>query len=298
MYLIKTTVKINLELSMYPSFVSALFTKNNTKWVKTAGYRIGATIYSHNNVILCRGCDNQSFREWIGLRFNVDKNLIQSIKTNRKIVIGLVDYYKDLRIITSSFDRPFILALTFLSRNTSFHQNVKRWSKIIFNGLECFDIDIIKKRIEKMDKRSYQLNQLLSIIDEFSSIKFDDNPWRLRRDLMEIKYMGPKVVDAFLLFGGYSPVFAPADIHLRRFSKKLKLIPRDRELVMPNRKICLEHDAFCPQCPLRDRCIFGVFRSLYGGLSGFLQTIAYVHDSLWCSRNKCLVCPFNTICSS
>ncbi len=280
---------------MYPSFISALFVKNDNKWIKIAGYRIGASIYSRNNTIICEGCDNLSFNEWTGLWFNPD-NYVHCINKNRKQVLDLIKYYKGLRIVVSSFDRPFVLALTFLSRNTNFHQNVRRWSKTIFNGLEYFEVSVIKRRIEKISKRSYQLNQLLNVIDSFPSINFNNDPWRLRRDLMEVKYMGPKVIDAFLLFGGYSTVFAPADIHLRGFSTRLKLIPNDVKLIMPSKKYCMEYDAFCPQCPLRDKCIFGIFISLYGCLSGFLQTIAYVHDSLWCSKNKCFACPFNTIC--
>jgi len=295
MSLIETTTNVNLDLSMYPSFVSALFVKDDNKWIKIAGYRIGATIYSYNNTIICEECDEHSFSEWSGLWFNPN-NYMYCIKKNREQVLELINYYKGLRIIVSSFDRPFILALTFLSRNTSFHQNVRCWSKIIFNWLEYFEVNTIRRRIEKISKRSYQLNQLLNVIDYFPSINFDNNPWKLRRDLMEIKYMGPKVIDAFLLFGGYSTVFAPVDIHLRRFSTGLKLIPSDVELIMPSKKYCLEYDAFCPQCPLRDKCVFGVFRSLYGCLSGFLQTIAYVHDRLWCSKNKCFTCPFSTIC--
>ena len=132
MSLIETTTNVNLDLSMYPSFVSALFVKDDNKWIKIAGYRIGATIYSYNNTIICEECDEHSFSEWSGLWFNPN-NYMYCIKKNREQVLELINYYKGLRIIVSSFDRPFILALTFLSRNTSFHQNVRCWSKIIFN---------------------------------------------------------------------------------------------------------------------------------------------------------------------
>ncbi len=228
---------IDLDLSMYPSFVSALFIKQRNKWIKIAGYGIGAEIAVKSSKIICKGCDRRSFSEWTGLWFNPNDYIQYISKSFAEKTSKLIKYYNNLRIIVSSRDKPFILTLTFLSRNTDYHRNVRRWSRIIFNNLEYFEPHIIAKRINSMSKRSFQLNQLLEILDEISSINFDRNPWILRRELMEIKYLGPKVVDAFLLFSGYDTIFTPSDIHLRRFSLKIGLIKNDK-IIVPSKKYC------------------------------------------------------------
>ncbi len=285
---------IDLELSMYPSFVSALFVRKDNAWIKIAGYNLGAIIKETRNTLSCKGCSEEAFKEWTGLWFNPFEHL-SKIEYKSKTIFKITNSYRRLRIIVSSFDRPFILVLTFLSRNTSYHRNVRRWARYLFDGLESFETYTVKRRLNTIKSRSYQLRQLHEILESLSDIDFKKNSWKLRRELMEIKYIGPKVVDAFLLFSKYDTIFTPSDIHLRRFATRLRLI-NDKELIVPSKKQCLGYDAHCPQCPLREKCITGFFNLMYGRLSGFIQTIAYVHDSLWCSKNKCHFCPFRDIC--
>ena len=285
---------IDLELSMYPSFVSALFVRKDNAWIKIAGYNLGAILKETRNTLSCKGCSEEAFKEWTGLWFNPFEHL-NEIGYKSKTIFKIINSYRRLRIIVSSFDRPFILVLTFLSRNTDYHRNVRRWARYLFNSLESFETDTIRRRLNTIKSRSYQLRQLHEILESLSDIDFKKNSWKLRRELMEIKYIGPKVVDAFLLFSKYDTIFTPSNIHLRRFATRLRLI-NDKELIVPSKKQCLGYDAYCPQCPLREKCITGFFNLMYGRLSGFIQTIAYVHDSLWCSKNKCHVCPFRDIC--
>ncbi len=292
----KINERIDLRLSLYPSFASALFIQlDNETLLKDLGYGKGLKIRVRCNEVVCEGvlCDDELIKEWIGIWFNPYDYLDKVKRSRRWIIEKLINLYNGVRIITSSIDWKIILAAVFLSRRTDYHVNVVRWIKTIFKDTYIENTDTIIERIDVAGK-SYQLKQLKLSIDSLFNVNFNEEPWILRRELLLRKYVGPKVVDAFLLFTKKGSVFTPSDIHYQRFVKNLNLV--NRKLGIPMKNMCLRYGANCFDCPFRDNCLTGWSISVFGELSGWVQTIAYIHDKMFCSRKLCMKCGLRDLC--
>ena len=293
----KINERIDLRLSLYPSFASVLFTQlDNETLLKDLGYGKGLRIRVHRHEVECEGvlCDDELIKEWIGIWFNPYNYLDKAKRSKKYVIEKLIDLYNGVRIITSSVDWKIILVAVFLSRRTDYHVNVVRWVKTIFRDTYIENnIDTVIKRIDVAGK-SYQLKQLKSSISSLFNINFNERPWSLRRELLLKKYVGPKVVDAFLLFTKKGTVFTPSDIHYQRFVRNLNLV--DKKLGIPMKNICLRYGANCFDCLFRNNCLTGWSISVFGELSGWVQTIAYIHDKMFCSRNLCMKCKLRNLC--
>ncbi len=274
---------INLDLSMYPSFVSSLFKRlGHNAWLKILGHGKGTKIMIEDNTLICEGfCDESNLLEWSGLWFDpLDHiNELNGLNSNiRAKLIKLIECFNDLRLIVSSSDKEKIILATFLSRRTDYHTNVIKWVQGILSVKDELK-ELSEKDISRIG-RSYQLRQLLEVITELMnklhSYKERD-PWSLRLELLKVKYVGPKVVDSFLLFSGYGTYFTASDVHYARFIKMLGLKPLMRAIV-PNKSMCLRFKANCLKCPYKSLCLTGLSIYLFGKLSGYIQTIAYVVD--------------------
>ncbi len=295
---VKLNRRIDILLSLYPSFASTLFevehSDNGIIITKLIGQYSGTRIVLTQDTAVCEGmCERKLLEEWLGLWFNPRLYVGEIPKNIRLLVLELVESYEGLTLITSSIDWKIILAATFLSRRTDYHTNVVRWIRKIFTNIELDDIRKVKNRIADAGK-SYQLKQLAEILDELYTISFNKDPWSLRRDLLEIRYVGPKTVDAFLLFSGKGSMFTPSDVHYTRFAERVLGF---KDYVVPSKTMCLAHDGNCLRCPYASKCLTGRSIRIFGKLSGWIQTIAYVHDKLFCMRNKCNVCMFKSMCS-
>jgi len=275
---------INLDLSMYPSFVSALFHKiRPNEWVKIFGYGKGTKIHVLNNELTCEGnaCNN-AIQEWTGLWFN-PLDYINEIEVNSRVyekIYNLITCFNDLRLIVSSYDKEIILTATFLSRRTDYHRNVIRWIHRLLSLKEDLN-ELSEEEIISVSK-SYQLKQLSKVL--YSLLKTlrkygQGNPWRLRYELLRIKYVGPKVVDSFLLFAGYDTYFTASDVHYINFMKFLNIYNEvHRKIFIPSKNMCLRFGAKCLNCLYAGKCLSGLSINLFGKLSGYVQTIAYVVD--------------------
>ncbi len=295
---VKLNRRIDILLSLYPSFVSTLFevkrSGNGVTLIKLIGCYSGAKITIAKDKVVCENvCEPRLLREWLGLWFNPRLYVNKVSERIKPLSLRLIELYEDLTLITSSIDWKIILVATFLSRRTNYHVNVIRWVRRIFNNIEPEDLMKVRNRIENMG-RSYQLKQLVEVIDELYAINFNKNPWSIRQELLEIKYVGPKTVDAFLLFSGKGSIFTPSDVHYVRFARRVLGI---RNYVIPSKNMCLEYGGNCLNCPYADKCLTGRSIKLFGELSGWVQTMAYVHDKLFCMKNKCRLCAFKNTCS-
>ncbi len=279
---------IDLGISMLPSFASSLFEYDPSRycWIKYLGYGRGCKIYVAGSKAICEGdmCSEDVLQEWFGLWFN-PFYYIKSLPTHvRDEVEAILECIPGLRIITSSFDSELIAVAVFLSKRTDYHVNVIKWVR------ELASCNLTKSCIEGLAKRygSYQLRQLSKIINNLISIckgYRDADPWRLRSLLLSIKYVGPKITDAYLLFTKYGSIFTPADIHYRRFLSRTSLLGLELEkAIVPSKDLCLKYGPRCPECKLRDKCITGISIKVFRELSGFIQTAAYVIDKLLSRR--------------
>jgi len=286
---------------MFPSFASVLFRKvGNNVWVKELGYGVGTVIAVKNGKVVCSGasCTDEVIAQWAGTWFNPYDYISKVSRRLRSLVEVLLSTYSGLRLITSSYypDRLIIAIATFLSRRTSYHTNVVKWVKAIFSGIEEYRAKYIVKRIPEVGG-NYQLSTLHEVVEDLERVVVSSNlrGWELRRELLGIKNVGPKIADAFLLFTGEGTIFTPSDVHYSRFARRLGLVGSE-EVLIPNKNMCLTYGVNCMECPVRSKCLTGRSIIELGELSGYIQTIAYIHDKVYCSLRRCGECAFKRIC--
>ncbi len=291
--------RYDLELTMYPSFILVMFVRDDCWLVKRYGYAKGVKIrqmLDRVHVVLPHGVSVDVARELTGLWYEPER-LIEDVDARyRDIVEVLVDSCSAIRIAISSRDPVHIFVSTFLSRNTDYYTNVIRWVQTLCeltgDDLSCLDLDTVRKV-----SSSYQLTELPEALRQFLSgplrLYLDGaSHWDIRRELLKIRNVGPKVADAFLIFTGKTTELAPSDIHFRRFVSKLRLF---ESYVLPEKRYCVRYR--CDECP-RTRCLTGLAYRTFGRLSSWIQTVSYVIDRVYCSRIKCIECPlYRKICN-
>ncbi len=285
--IIKVPEKYSLWDTLYPSFIFPFFSQNNIL-VKNIGLYSGVKIRSKNGRFIVEGEVPRDFiLEWTGLWFT-PRNGDDDIKV-------LIETYSHVRLAISSCDREYVFISVFLSQNTDFHTNTCRWIKKLS---ETYG----PKFLEKKDLRfatvgtSYQLERLEQVYPEFcQKISNRKDPGSLRLKLLSIKGVGPKIADAYILFSSRHSESTPCDIHLRRFVDRLKLVEYQR---LPSKNYCRRYYCWLEsECPVCGECLRFLMMNKYGGLSGWIQTIAYYHDKLYCSKRKCNICQLREICA-
>ena len=201
----------------------------------------------------------------------------------------LLSAYRGLRLSVSPGDQDLVFAAAFLSRNTDYYANVVRWVRLLSPDGE------LDPSLAVNAGRSFQLRQLPEVMASLREISpLPRDPWEARRRLLSLRWVGPKVADAFLLFTGASTELAPADVHFLRLGVRLGLL--SAEARAPDKRACLRWT--CSECPRLEKCATGASREALGPLAGWVQTALYVHDRLFCFKGKCSVCPLLDLCSS
>ena len=232
-----------------------------------------------------------------GLWFNPLEYYSRLSRSVRAKLERIVDFYCKLRLSINRFERDYIFIAVALSRRTDYHRNTVRWCESIFGKIsdvkDVLDLDLSKV------SRSYQVAQLKYSLKDYLSVKsileklYERNDIvGLRRILLGIKWFGPKSTDAFILFTSRLSQSTPCDIHYRRFTRFLNLIDYE---YLPNKSMCIRYS--CDSCPFSNKCLYSLSIKYFGPLSGWIQTVAYVHDKNYCSRGRCTLCPFMKDCS-
>ncbi|GEM_PF-6699156 len=265
---------MDLDLSMYPSFVSSFYRYiARNIWWREDGDKI---IYQAEERFCCRGisCGNDvwflsgrwSMRAW-------DELLLVSYKY--RALEDYIDKYKGLAIIASRQDKLVVASAAYLSRRTSYRHNVIEWTRELFRKAKS--PREVATRAARM--RSYQPQQLSKHIFDIHKV-FSRNyysHWELRRALLEIPHLGPKTADVIIMFTGYSTEVAPIDTHFEKFlARKLKI----KGMQKPSKNLCLRYGPNCLECKIADKCLAGRVISEFGAASGLLQTISYIEGSL------------------
>ena len=168
---IKIEDEFKLDLSLYHSFVSALFKKSGEWWIKIFGHSKGAKIRIRDGKLVFDGADLSEVRFWTGLWFNP---LTARPEVMSKNISKIIEVYKGLRIPISPWDKQLLLVVAFLSRGTDYHCNVLRWTSRIFE-LASNIRDISRLDVTRIGN-SYQLKQLPALADQyFSRIREEGN---------------------------------------------------------------------------------------------------------------------------
>ncbi len=268
---------IDLDLSMYPSFASALYayTARQT-WVKVLGLYRGLRLRSVGGRLVLEGAYSQKLARLVDGTWHYNATMTLRERA-QGLLSRLLELYQGL-VVVAAEERDLIALTVFLSRRTSYHSNVVRWVRYILADIDyrepCrLDTRTVAERARHLP--SYQPRQLAAVIDQLvDAVCSTDNPTKMRRKLLEIQYVGPKTADAILLFTATTSRVAPADTHLNKLARSLGL-----RLAYPQKHQCLRAGE-CTACSMADHCLSGAIVKAYGDAAGLVQTIAYVHDTI------------------
>ena len=291
MFTLKFLVKMrsyNLELSLWPSFVYALFERRNGVFEKVIGYCKGCRMWVDGGRVVGT-CDHEVISLWSGAWFNPSNRVTVVSQEYRELAEGFVKIYENVGLSISPYDKDFLFIPIFLSRSTDWNRNVLRWCRALWREIEEFD-DLLGFDFSSMG-RSFQLRQLPEALKHFTKVSLTEkDPYEIRKQLLSCKWVGPKVADAYLLFTGIDISASPVDIHMINMARRFR-IPFSK---IPSKGVCAKYT--CEDCSWNSECLRNIFTSNFKELSGWLQTMFYVHDKLYCSRERCRECILNTLC--
>ena len=290
---------VDLSLSLYPSFALPLFKLEDGKLVKLYGYAAKTTIEIAEDHVRCSGpgCSQEVLHYWLGQWLHTIDALG---KITGESVEALLKAYHNVGVMASPQDIEAIAVTVFLSRNTDYHTNTVRWARKLF--AECLDnrgkLDAYcAKKTLPLLGNSYQLKQLAEILEDLLATLQQGHAsiWDLRYELLKLKHVGPKTADAIILHTGLAGYATPSDIHYERTARRLVLLPpRVRK---PQKQWCLQAEAYCPECKWKTMCLTGASITAFKQYSGLIQTIAYIHDKLYCANRRCPECKLKNICN-
>jgi hypothetical protein len=270
----------SLSATLAPSFVRALFEEKGGVYVKIAGRCRGASVWQEGEEVVGEGCGEEELRYWSGIW--LDRRFVEEKATL------LAAAHKELGLSVSPYDRHLIFVAVFLSRATSWEGNVLRWCRGIFSRADTLEA-LLKLDFAQFGG-SFQLKQLGPALRGYAEqVHCVSDPWEVRRALLSLRNVGPKLADAYLLFTGLDPSAPPIDRHALRMAARLGLSGAS-----PRRKLCTLYP--CPECPAAASCLRWALSSIYGSAAGWVQTAFYVHDTLFCSRGSCPQCPLSSVC--
>ena len=285
-------IGIDLKLTLTPSFTLALFEEiEYNTWVKVVGYEKGSTIRFKNGVVEY-DCSDKTVEYWTGEWFKPERYLDEVVEDQRTVVENILRIYSRVSLSVDPFDKNLLIVPIALSRRTDYARNVLRWCLAIWKRTETLE-GILRTDLSTIGN-SYQLKQLKTVVKDFLDKvvpHLDEDPSEIRRTLLTCRWIGPKTADAYLLFTGIDISTAPVDVHLKRMNFRIFRIPYKYE---PTKPLCSRYE--CAECPHSEGCLRYLFTKDFKRLAGWLQTISYLHDRLYCSRSLCRECPLKSVC--
>ena len=276
--------EVDLDLTLYVSFALPMYRRIGSCWVKIFGYGAGTAI-CYGEALRCYGnlCSDDALKYVLGLWLDVERGLQETEGRARAIAEELVERFRCLGISASPWDPLAVLTSAFLSRRTDYHRNTVRWVRALLSrlgGLEAHDIGTIRRVALSLYEEygSYQLLQYAEVLGQLREVSLSRpaNPDEVRRSLLRVKYVGPKVAHSFILHSGLDGTWAPVDVHYERFLRRHSLLGEGR--LLPPKALCSRYS--CPSCPLSSSCVYAYTREVFGRLNGFVQTAAYVMGKL------------------
>lgn len=307
--MIKTLIKLvedpefNLIKLFYPSFLLPLISisSDGFRAVKEHGYCRGTELvveggklYALSDSIECIQYSQYLCGSW----YNVRDYLEEAHDEFKDLVSEMISLYSDVSISTSPLDDLELFTSIILSRNTDYHRNTVRWVKKILKSYPSIESLISAESLSLAAEigGSYQVLELPKILSCYLRVRssFGESP-ESSRALLTCPGVGPKTLYAYMLFVKLNPSYAPIDTNLLKFLNKLKEL-RDiiSRLTPPAKNYCLKH--VCDECPRGRACVEAFLRSRLGRLSGWFQTIVFLHSKTFCSSRWCGKCPLSRRC--
>ncbi|MCY0867980.1 MAG: hypothetical protein OWQ48_01945 [Desulfurococcus sp.] len=269
----------NLDLTMYPSFLSSIYDfEKPGYWVRRIGFK--HLLVQQGGELCCSGdgCSHRLLHGIGGLWCWSDCiSILRDSGFN-----WLLELYPGLRIAAAlePVDRILVSSAVVLSANTSYAGNVRRWMKLIFGGLDLKESSLLVEAASTAEKLTSPQPRLLArILPELRDVVLkvgEVSLETLRKRLLSIKGVGPKIADAIILFTGASSMVAPGDRHLTRFARYyLGLTGK-----LASKNMCLKGGAWCRTCSISRQCLQGLIVASFSAGAGLVQTISYVHGRL------------------
>ena len=302
--ILKVSRYIDLETLLFPSFALPLFTRDNNVYIKRWGACSGLKIWIENNevyiehdstqcidyalnYVLGRWCSFETLSCSYGIRDERFSYVLSSLK----------ELYPYMGVSTSPLDDIALFVSIFLSRNTDFHVNVVKWMNRMFmlcgDDWDCI-VRILRERPTSIGS-SYQIKQLAEVLPQYLELRdvvLASDSDTVKRELLKLKYVGPKVAFAYILFVKLDSRYAPLDVNFLTFLRQLRLVPED--CILPKKELCIRYS--CDDCPSNNRCLEYIVRQYVERFAGLLQTIVYVHVKKLCKRKMCYLCPLKGVC--
>ncbi|MEM2213987.1 MAG: hypothetical protein QXD66_04870 [Candidatus Nezhaarchaeales archaeon] len=290
----------NLELTLKPSFVSSLYSREGTYWIKRVGlYAESLSLKQEDEVLeayVKRGASDEVHEVILcesGLWDEKPSSRISKLSgAIREEVKALSELFPGVRLSIAPHDFNCILIAVILSKRTSYEVFVRRWVKKLWEKWHC-NLEVIANLRPgeiKIIGTSYQLTDLVKVLRSYVKLRLQKNELEnIRRALMLCWGVGPKIADAVLLFTTKSPYIVPCDVHLQRVSKRLGWI--DYNVRLPAKTLCLAY--YCDECINKyGPCLREVIKSLFPGFGGWIQTLTYLFGSSICTsrKPKCYLC--------
>lgn len=310
----------DLKLTMLPSFVLSMYDYDGWKWYKYAGLLGNHLSIEQDGKIVRVRCLGQFDRDTVKVVAEAETGLwhepyewsLQNIPSKlRDFIEALALEYPGVRLAIAPHDFWRILLAVLLSKRASYYTSVLRWCRklmpILKTPSDIFSIDLLSIG------KSYQLTQAkitfersIDTIEELHRSINIVKPEIVRHRLIKDCWgVGPKVADATVLHSMMAPNFMPCDTHLITLAKRLGWIKTYYK--MPSKALCIRYacDEDCakitnlPICP-EERCIRRILTKEFGKLSGWVQTLAYLHGSRICRsfNPKCDRCILRKLCPS
>ncbi|MEM1631758.1 MAG: hypothetical protein QXS92_04275 [Thermofilum sp.] len=277
---------IDLELTLKPSFILALFEKEEGSYRKIAGCSLGCRIWQKRGEFFST-CPAEEVEYYTGLWFLEVKAAESPHRRFSQLVDNLIEVYAGLSLAVDIYDPLYIFIAVFLSQNTSYRTNVLRWTRELWRTAR--DPATAAEAAPGVGG-SFQLKRLPEVFRCVAG-EWPRDPYQLRRFLVSCKYVGPKTADATLLFARAESSAAPVDRHFLNMVSRLSLFPGAGP---PVPAYCKRFPCF--DCPKRGSCIRWLASKYFGRLAGWVQTAFYIHDAEMCSRSMCRECALKDFC--
>lgn len=303
--IINVNRKIDLNKLLYPSFILPLIEMNTitNELFKRWGYCKNLKIRKDNGNIVIVHEEKRCIEyadEILGLWFDIDKHRKDVGKNYQELIEGMIEMHGEIGIATSSNDDVEIFSSIFLSRATDFHRNTVRWLR---NALSMFE-DL--NRIPYLDNldsiltsvgNSFQIKQWITVLRDYlnlrNAIRCEIDIQNIKSRLLRMKFVGPKVAYAYILFILKNTSYAPID---RNFLEFLKRFSVTRPLIgaVPQKRLCMVYT--CEHCTYKKVCTLYRVRDAFSRMSGWLQTMAYLHVKTLCNAKGCNICRLRDQC--
>jgi len=291
------------ELLIEPSFAYPMFYAERRALFKKWGFCRGLVMRFYENYVIVEH-DREVCLRYAELMLDVGKGADPEAVASSGGALGelcrrLFEVYRGFTVFSSPMDDVAMFASMFLSRNTDFHKNTSRWVRALlraFNDVMELASRCMEPEIQVLAmSTSYQLRDLPQAIHDYLFLRHEllaeVNPWRVRRALLRIKGVGPKIADAYLLFIKRERSSVPADRNLARFLQRFGI----SGLRFPTKHYCARYR--CDECPVRNECLRWFVHRELGEWAGLFQTLAYLHVDLYCNIGSCNACPLRDLCT-